>query len=463
MRPIAFRRSGLLTSAVAAVALLWAAPASAESLEEALASAYEGNPSLLAGRAELRGVNEQVPQAQSGWRPTVTVTGQAGHRDTDIDVDGFPDPRDPDEDFVGGQLSITQPLYRGGRTIAQTEQAEANVQAQRASLAAVEQDVLLRAVTAYMNVWQAQAVLRLNENNEQVLTRQLEASQDRFNVGEITLTDVAQSESRLALATANRIRAEGDLSIARADYEEVIGHPPSGVEPPQEVGGIPPNLTAAIENARSFNPNIVAADYAERAARALVDFRIGELLPTVELTGSASIEHAESRPDRTTETLEVFAGVSIPLYQQGAEYSRVREAKQVASQRLLELDQARRTAEEDTVTAWEALQTALAQIVSFQAQVDSAEVALEGVRLENSVGSRTVLDILDAEQELVDAQVNLVGAQRDRIVAAYQLLAAMGDLNARSLGLPVNFYDVEVDYNAVDGAWIGLTAPGVEE
>ncbi|HEY9549268.1 MAG TPA: TolC family outer membrane protein [Kiloniellaceae bacterium] len=457
----AARRMGLLAGSLAITAGIFSAlPTVAQTLDEALIQTYQSNPTLSAARAQLRATNERVPQALSGWRPLVEAQGSGGKaQDDDIRPDTDSEGRSP----ASADLIVTQPLYRGGRTVAGTERAENEVLAQRARLATTEQDVLLGAVTAYADVWRDQSVLELNISNEQVLGRQLEATQDRFDVGELTRTDVAQSESRLTSATADRIGAQGNLSTSRATYENVIGSYPGRLVQPPLPGGLPESLMSIIEMAEAANPDVLANTYDELAAQRSVREVEGELLPSVELQGSVGYQH--ERTSRTSEgsTAEILAVVRVPLYQQGAVSSRVREAKQVASQRRLQVREAIRRAREDAISAWERLQTAQAQIAAFQQSVRANEIALEGVRQENAVGARTVLDVLDAEQELLDAQVSLVGAQRDEIVATFEVLSAVGRMTAADLGLGTEIYDPETDYRAVRESWFGLDAPGTEQ
>lgn len=435
-------------------------PAIAQSLNEALIQTYQSNPTLSAARAELRATNERVPQALSNWRPLVELEGSGGKAyDDNVRPTGNDDGRSP----ASGELVVTQPLYRGGRTVAGTERAENEVLAQRARLATTEQDVLLGAVTAYADVWRDQSVLALNINNEQVLTRQLEATQDRFDVGELTRTDVAQSESRLSSATADRIGAEGNLSSSRATFENVIGVFPESLDQPVLPGGLPISLEDVINAAESSNPNVLATNYDELAALRSVREVEGELLPRVNLQGSVGYQHERTSRSSEGSSAEILAIVSVPLYQQGSVSSRVRESKQVASQRRLLVREAVRRAREDATSAWESLLTARAQIDSLEQSVRTNEIALEGVRQENQVGARTVLDVLDAEQELLDAQVNLVSAQRDEIVASYRVLSAVGRMTAGHLGLGTPVYDPESDYRAVRGKWFGLEAPGAGE
>jgi outer membrane protein len=434
--------------------------AAAQTLEETLIQTYQSNPTLSAARAQLRSVNEQVPQALSNWRPEVALRGSAGqaYDDTDRPVDDS-EGRTP----ASGDLVVTQPLYRGGRTIAGTERAENQVLAERSRLLSTEQDVLLSAITAYGDVWRDQSVLALNINNEQVLARQLEATQDRFDVGELTRTDVAQSESRLSGAVAGRIGAEGNLSTSRANFENVVGVYPLTLEQPQVPLALPAGREEVVEAAESTNPQVLATNYDELAAQRTVREVEGELLPSVSLEGSVGYQHERSSRGSAGSSAEVLAVVSVPLYQQGAVSSRVRAAKQVASQQRLLVREAVRQAREDAISSWENLATARAQIAAFQQTVRANEIALEGVRQENEVGARTILDVLDAEQELLDAQVDLVGAQRDEFVASFQVLSAIGRMTAQDLGLATSIYDPQSDYQAVRESWFGLEAPGTTE
>ncbi len=450
----------LWPAAAAGFAFLGAgAPVLADSLDEALVSAYSGNPTLLAARAELRGVNEQVPQELSNYRPSAFVDGQAGVERNDTEPSSqSTETTNPWEVL----LDVEQPLYRGGRTVAGVARAEADVQAQRARLHSIEQDVLLSAVAAYMDVWRDEAVLQLNINNEKVLARQLEATQDRFDVGELTRTDVAQSESRLARATAERIGAEGDLTASEAVYLEVIGVPPelAALEPPTSVAGLPGMQDEVVRAAIDSNPDVVSARFDESSAEHQIAVSRGQLLPEAFLTGEARHSENFGSSDNETDLVRGLFEVSVPIYQQGLVSSQVRESKQTAAQRKREVEEAARSVERFAVDAWAGLETARAQSESFRAEVRSNEIALEGVRQENAVGARTILDILDAEQEFLDSQVSLVRARRDEIVAGYAVLAAMGRLTARDLGLAVEPYSPEADYQAVRNRWFGLEAPG---
>jgi len=445
-------RGSLVTAAALAFGVLLAEPVAAQTLNEALSTAYASNPTLQAARAELRTINEQVPQALSNWRPQVTVNGSAGAQR--IDNDGARDPQTTIP--LSTDLTVSQSLYRGGRTVADTRRAEATVSAQRGLLSVIEQDTLFSAATAYMDVWRDQSVLELNLNNEKVLRRQLEASEDRFEVGEITRTDVAQSESRLARAVGDRVQAEGNLTASRAIYQELIGEFPELLEAPPPVANLPATQEEVTVAAIDANPSVVAANFLEEAERHNVRLQFGQLLPEVALVGTLSHDQDTSSTRDESDRARILAQVTVPIYQQGFVSSQIREAKQRSSQRRLEIDAARRTAEQQSITAWEALQTARAQIEAFESEVRATTIALEGVRQENAVGARTILDILDAEQEFLDAQVNLVRAQRDEIVASYQVLQAMGLMTAQYLALPVTLYDPDSDLEEVRDVWYGF-------
>lgn len=456
------RRSGMAGAACGALlALALLGPAHGQTLDDALVQAYHNNPALLAQRAQVRAIDEQVPQAISNWRPTVTFSAEVGKSlvETEAKSSAVATTLRNTENRTPRtlELAISQPLFRGFRTEAETERAESRVLAERARLDVIEQTVLRDAVTAYLDVVRDQAVLELNMSNEQVLERQLEAAQDRFEVGEVTRTDVSQAEARLARATAERILADGNLESSRATYQRVIGELPGRLLAPQAPeDALPLSLEEAIDMAGESNPAVLAASYDERAAVDNVDLIEGELLPTLSLDGDLSRAQDTSSRASEIDTVSVTATLTVPLYQSGSVFSRVREAKQTASQRRVEIEEARRDAVELAIQAWEALTTARARVVSFQKEADSNAIALEGTQQEATVGLRTVLDILDAEQELLNSRVDLVTARRDMVVGAYRLLEAVGGLTARHLNLPVTYYDPTVYYDKVRDKFFGL-------
>jgi TolC family type I secretion outer membrane protein len=449
-----------VVGAVIGLAALLPGAANAQTLEEALARAYETNPQLLAIRARLRATDESVAQAVSGWRPTVTVTGNVGKTHSSSSGGSSSSSGSQNRTPRSGSLSVTQNLYQGGRTTAQISRSENQVQAERARLLDTEQAVMLQAATAFMNVVRDQAVLELNINNEKVLKRQLEAARDRFRVGEVTRTDVAQAEARLSRATADRIGSEGDLISSRAVFRNVIGDWPGTLKAAKPLAGLPTGEEEAVNLARGNAPSVFAAQFDERAAKDDVRVNRSDFLPVLDLEGSLTRRDEASSTSSRSETAAMSLELTVPLYQAGGVSSRVRQAMQVAAQRRNDLDRAIRDAVERGSRAWEALATARAQIKSFTAEVRASTIALEGVEQEAAVGSRTVLDVLDAEQELRDAKVNLVRARRDEVVATFDLRAAVGNLTARKLALPVKFYDLNAYYRAIRNKWFGIGISG---
>lgn len=427
--------------------------AKGDSLVDAIILAYQNNPTLQAQRASVRVADEGVPQAASGWRPTVEILGDGGA----ITEENSGSTSNSDtRGRYSGNLRVTQNLFSGGGTVADIRRAENSVRAERARLAVTEQDVLLSVVRAYMDVFRDAAVLRLNINNEKVLARQLEATRDRFNVGEVTRTDVSQAEARLSRATADRIQAEGDLQIGRGVFVQVVGQPPEDLTKPPTVRDLPSSREEAIAMAQDNNPVVTAALFDERAAQENVKVVRSELLPKVDVVGEGGRSRNQSASNLTRDSASITAQLTVPLYQRGSVSSRVREAKQVVGRNRLLLSEARRQATEDGNSAWESLVTARARIRSFSAEVRANRIALEGVQQEALVGSRTVLDVLDAEQELLDAQVNLVRAERDELVAQYELLSAIGRLTGNGLSLNTELYTPEVYYNSVRNKLWGL-------
>lgn len=453
------RRGGMATSGLAIALVLMASAVRAETLEEALAAAYANNPTLEAARAGQRATDEGVAQAKGGWRPTIEATGSVGRTNTQQTTSFGGIPNDQENTFTSknGSVALVQPLFRGFKTVHSVNRAEAQVYAGRERLRGVEQQVLLDAVTAYMDVKRDEAVLELTRNNVQVLQRQLEASQDRFRVGEITRTDVAQSEARLSRAISERIQAESALTASRSAYQRVVGMAPGSLDQPARLPEMPPSEDAALEIALAESPLLRAAQFAAKAADYDAKVAVGDLLPQVSLRAEYNRGWDTSPFVSDSEQKQVMAQITIPLYQAGVADSVVRQSRQVKSQRTLEAVDAERQAQEAVRNAWEALREAQSRIVANEEQVKANAIALEGVRQEAEVGARTTLDVLDAEQEYLDARVALVRSQRDEVVAAYGLLAAMGRLNAENLGLPVKIYDPGVNYERVSDRIFGWT------
>lgn len=452
-------KKAILFAGVAALMVDAGSGLRAETLQDVLVSAYSSNPILLARRAQLRATDEEVPQALSNWRPEVALSGELSrgrYEDSQYTASSSLS-RESGRTGKSGALTVTQYLYRGGRTEAATRRAEADVLANRADLQVNEQTVLLNAAKAYLDVARDEAVLALNVNNEQVLRRQLDAAQERFRVGEITRTDVSQAEARLAGAVADRAAAVGTLQDSRAAFITVVGYPAEAPQVPKDTVAVPASFDEVKTMALEKNPTIVYADWVAQSAKDNIDLVHGELLPTVSLVGTASRGLSASTMGIETDALEAAVKVSVPIYQQGEVYSRLRESKHTFGRRKIEADKARRDALENATRAWEDLQSTRSRIKSLNAQLRASEMALEGVEEEAKVGSRTVLDVLNAEQELFSSKVSMVRAQHDEIVASFTLKSALGQMTAEGLALPVQVYDPTHNYNEVRDRWFGAS------
>ena len=446
---------GLLVSPVTKIAL-------AETMHNALVSAYNTNPRLDAERARQLATDEEVPRARSGFRPTISGSANTGFNSSNTGIrtpggvvgstnDGFTYPK-------GYALSLAQSIFAGFRTLNSVREAEAAVEAGREDLRVIEQTTLLNAATAYMDVIRDQAIVRLRENNVRVLSKDLSAAKDRFDVGEVTKTDVAQARARRAGAVSTLDLAKANLRTSRATYEQVVGHPPSRLRAPRNIMHLMPGtLTEAINIGDAEHPTIMAAAFREIVARHAIDRIRGELLPEVNLEASYSRNWDTSRLTHDTETTTVTGRVTVPFYRGGEVSARVRQAKHTRDQRRREVDLASTQVKSGVVAAWSRLQAARAQIRSDRTQVEANRVALAGVREEEKVGQRTVLEVLNAEQELLNSQVSLETTRRDLTVAHYALLAAIGRLTVVRLGLLTAQYDPTQHLDTVRHNWFGLS------
>ncbi len=443
-------------------------PARAETLQSALVKAYRNNPSLNAQRASVRVTDENVPQALSGYRPRVTITATGGEQSISTTIksvaagvptyatqSGYNSP-------FSTSISATQNLFNGFQTANRTREAESQVLAARATLRNTEQSVLLDAVTAYMNLLRDTAIVKLQKSNVEVLQEQLRQTRDRFNVGEVTRTDVAQSEASLASGRSQLLTAESNYTTSAAAYRKVIGTEPGPLSAASPVDRFSPStLGRAVAVGIATNPSVAAAEHNVDVAQLAVKVAEGALLPSVSVTGSYTKNWLGNSSLASMESYyaSVFGTVSVPIYQGGSEYSAIRQAKETLGQQRLNLDNARDTVRQSVVQSWGQLEAAKANIQATQSQVESSEIALNGVREEARVGQRTTLDVLNAQQALVNARVALVSAQRDRVVASYTLLSAVGRLSPRMLGLPVATYDPKVHYTQVRDSWAGMRTP----
>lgn len=438
-------------------------PGAPRTLAGALATTYLNQPALQASRAQLRATDENVPQALSGWRPTVIMAGSLGYGDgmnRMISSSGGQSVfinSETQRQIATAQATVTQPLYTGGRTQANVNRANNQVFAQRAALIAQEETSLGDTVNAYVGVIEAQELLALNINNEQVLEKQLEATNDRFRVGEITKTDVAQAQAALSQATAQRQTAEGNLQTARATFQRVVGYLPSGdlIEPQPLALPVHTEQQAAAMSAAN-NPTVIQALFTDAAAKDAVDVAFAQLLPQVNLQGQIFDMQNPSLRSASDNGYEILAQVSVPLYQGGSEYSAVRQARQTEEQDARLVSDARRTAVQTAVQAWETLAAARAAADSTRAAIRANQVALEGTEREAIVGSRTTLDVLNAQQALLNSRTTLVQNLAQVVMASYQVASALGRLTARDLRLNVPLYDDTAYYRAVKNRWFGL-------
>jgi outer membrane protein len=460
-----------LVTGAAAAALLLAfvcpAPVLADTIEAALVRAYQNNPQLNAQRATVRATDENVPQALSGYRPKVALTASAGYQYTDVnstfggsatqivrsEIHGTDPPR-------SAGLTITQTLYNGNQTGNKTRAAESQVSGAREGLRVLEQTILLAAATIYMDYLRDAAIVEVQRSNVRVLEQTLKQTRDRFNVGEVTRTDVAQSEAQLAAGKTQLLAAEATLVTTKANFRRIIGNEPEALAPGSPVDRfLPGTLPGAVELSLIENPNVTAAMYGIDVNFLQVKVNEGALLPTVTMQASVQQAYEQSLQVYRSFGASAIAQVSVPIFQGGAEYSLIRQSKETLAQQRLVLEQTRDQTRANTVTAWGQLVAGKAQVASAQSQVTASEIALNGVREEAKAGQRTTLDVLNAQQALVNARVALVTAQHDRVVASYAVLNSVGRLSPQVMNLATNVYDPSVHYHQVRDSWFGVRTP----
>lgn len=455
-----------ITAVIAAGMLIGSGTARAQTMEAALSRAYSGNPTLNAQRASLRVTDENVPQALSGYRPKITASADIGAGITENDTPGKDTTRGVHATLLtrtiprGAGLQIDQNIFDGGKTRNTLSQAESQVLGARATLRNTEQNVLLDAATSYMNVLRDTAILSLNRNNVEVLEEQLRQTRDRFQVGEVTRTDVAQAEARLSSAQSQAILAESNLKTSIARFRQNVGIEPKQLAPGRPVENLlPKSLQAALQVALSGHPSIIAALHGVDAAELQVKVAEADLYPVLGVRGLVQQRYDSTYYGDNRSTASVVGTLTVPIYEGGQVYSRTRQAKETAGQRRIDVDTQRDTVRAAVVSAWGGLEAAKAQIIAAQAQVQAAETALAGVREEAKVGQRTTLDVLNAQQELVSARSTLVTAQRDRVVASYSVLSASGRLSSETLNLKAERYDSRKHYEQVKGLLWGTQTP----
>ncbi len=421
----------------------------AQDLYSVLSYTYQSNPTILSQRTYLKSLDENLALAMSGWRPTAQAQGG-------ISVDH----EDSNNTPYGGTISANQNIFDGFNTTASIKAAEHQIRSGRYQLYSVEQSILTLAASAYVDVLRDQAVLDLQIKNEQVLQRDLETNRNRFEVGEITRTDLSQSEAQLAGAKASRIEAEGDLQASRANYLAIVGKMPENMKAPEPLDMLmPASLDEAKEIALKANPNIIASKYAQRSLNDNVMVQKSALLPSLDL--QASVERYWETGDASTEEEKLIAGavITIPIYEGGASRAKIRNAKQLSNQAKIDIIATERDILKELAANWEILKASKAQIISIQSQIKASEMALAGVKQEFLVGARTVLDVLNAEQALLDSRVSLVTALHSETIASFSVLSNLGRMTPAYLGLNVETYDPNINYKDTKYKWLSV---GVE-
>ena len=479
--------------AFAAAPLVLFASARAETISSALARAYSGNPDLNQQRAGTRATDEGVARAKANYRPQVQGTGSVGFNHTELSLGSSVATTNNAASGGGGvtnggtggagaggtstssaanslnantfpsqaQLTVTQNIFNGNRSANGVRQAESQVQQSREQTRNTEQNTLQNGATAYMNVLRDTAILELNKNNITVLEEQLRQTRDRFNVGEVTRTDVAQSESSLATARSQYFTAQANLQTSIANYRQIIGVEPRRLEAARPIDPLlPRTLEQAIAVSLAEHPSIQSAFHNVDVAELQVQLNEGMLYPTLNLVGNVQAANQyEGYPAGKLFNGSILGQLTIPLYDGGNTYASIRQAKELLAQARLQADLQRDMIRATVVSSWGQLESAKAVIRSTQAAVKASEIALDGVREEAKVGQRTTLDVLNAQQLLLQSRVNLVSAQRDRVVASYTVLASVGRLSAPNLGLTVIEYDPTIHFTQVKDKWIGLRTP----
>ena len=479
----------------AALILAVSAPVCAETLKEALTAAYLFNPTLKSARAQLRATDNQVSLAKSGYRPTISAQFQYGYEDVRTKLQGAgthgtipvcAGAINFDGTCTGGAtglplssigassavgngtsnprqaaVSLQQNVFDGFRTYNNVKGAEAQVEAGREDLRNAEVNILLNSATAYMNVVRDQAIVNLRQNNVKVLSEQLRATQDRFQVGEVTRTDVAQAESGLAQSQADLSIAQGTLYGDQALFAQFIGHPPGTLRdpgPPTKL--MPKTLQEAIDISEAESPGILGAIFRERAQEHQVKEAKGQLLPTLTFNASyTSAAQPFGEPNVTElQDTRVFGQLTVPLYQAGSVSAQIRQAIEALSARRQQVDEQRELARQNVSSQWGFVLAAKGNVAAGKSSVEATQIALEGVREEERVGQRTILDVLNSEQQNLNAQVNLVSFQRDLVVASYGVLAFEGRLTAADIALEAELYDPTRYYGEVKDAWFGWGA-----
>jgi outer membrane protein len=437
--------------------------ARAETIAGALSKAYFNNPDINQQRAAVRASDENVPKANAGFLPTVSAQASAGYGFLNVQSNTLGNKTTGSTSTAPREagLTVTQNLWNGNRTINSLRQAESGVMAARETLRITEQSVLLDGVTHYMDVLRDTAILSLTRNNVDVLKEQLRQTNDRFTVGEVTRTDVAQAQASLAGAEAAALTAQSNLQTSIANYRQTMGDEPKNLSPVKPlVKPLPKTLSDSISIGYVENPSVTAALHGVDVAALNIKIIEGALYPSLGLTGSAAQNYEPNNvPGLREFDASVVAQLNIPIYDGGATYAGTRQAKETLGQQELQVDLQRNRVRAAVVSAWGANEASTGVIKSSLAQVAAAEVALAGVREEAKVGQRTTLDVLNAQQTLLSAREQLVAAQHDQVVNSYSLLSAVGRLSTANLGIALAEYDPKIHFNQVKDKWFGLRTP----
>lgn len=446
-----YRRHGGTVAVALAALMAGTCGSSAVTLSEAWTSAYTNNPQIMAERARLRSVDENLAIAQSGYRPTINGEIDYTLKSTSTEP---PSPSDGTVLSRTYTLNATQPIYSGGQVVSAVYEADAAIRAERENLRNIEQQVMLSVVTAYMNIVRDRAILDVRSNNVRVLTEELRQVKARFDVGEVTRTDVEQARASLASSQAALEAAKASLRISAAQYLQVVGQPANGlVEPPPPDRLLPGTVDEVIANAVAARPTVVQAAFLEKSSQYTIRRLTGQLLPQFKLNGQLTSTHDPNILTDSASAATLTGQLILPIYDAGDVRAQIRQAKEQRQGRLEDIEVAREQAEADATSAWSQLQSSRAQLTANNTGVQAAQVALEGVRAELQVGQRTELDVLNAEQTLLNAREALIVTKHDLVVNGYTVLATMGRLTADYLQVAAPLYDVEAHYNDTNRKW----------
>lgn len=446
----------LLTATILSLSFSFLADnASSADIFEVLAQTYNTNPTLQSQRAYLRSVDENVALAKSGYRPNISLNGNYSDGEKNIKKGVG---TDSNYNNLSGSASISQPIFSGFSTVNSVKSADRAVKAAQHNLSNVEQQILLSASTAYLDVVQNRAIVELQKNNEELLQKKLDETMERFKVGEVTRTDVSQARARHSQAVSDRIASEGNLQASEATYMELTGAEPKELtEPEQIVNFLPISYDDALNVAMKNNYTIRQAQNLYAAKGYEVYANIGALFPTVSLDGSIGrVKSEQNSLDSTVDNAEWGVNLNIPLYAGGANRAKIRQSKYQKWQAQEGVMEAKRSVKAAVESAWEYMKSNEAQLKAIAEQINANSIALEGVQKEEALGNRTILDVLDAYQELLNSKVNDVKARRTYYVSAMNLLASMGKMTAKELKLNVELYDAEKYYKETKGKWLSL-------